>query len=109
MEWLKSYLTNRIHRVNLSDCLFQVEVIVFCVPQGAVLTPLIFLYINYLPLCCEQVDPYMLMTTDDSSLPDESNFLITYALNDELNQIFQNSCSEAIEKNCHKSKFASLL
>ena len=86
LECFKSYLTNRTRCVKLGNCLSQVEVIIFGVLQGSVLGPMLFVhYINDLPLCCEQLDPYMF--ADDTNLLYESNLLNTYTLNDKLNQI----------------------
>ena len=85
-EWFKSFLTNPNHCVKLSDCLSQVEVIIFGVQQGSVSGPQLFVpYINDLSLGYVQFDPYKF--ADDTNLFYESNLINTYALNDELNQI----------------------
>ena len=85
LQLFKSYLTNRTHCVKLGDCLSQVALVRFSIPQGSALRPLSFvLYLNHLTLSCEQLDPYMF--ADDTNLLYESTLLNTYALKDELNK-----------------------
>ena len=45
---------------------------------------LLFLYINDLPLCCEQLDPKMF--ANNTNLLYKSSFLNNYTLNDDLSQ-----------------------
>ena len=43
LEWFQSYLTNRLQAVKLSQHLSEVQTITGEVPQGSVLSPLLFL------------------------------------------------------------------
>ena len=45
--WFKSYLSNRLFRVNLGDCYLDLSNIICGIPQGSILGPLLFLiYVN---------------------------------------------------------------
>ena len=45
--WFKSYLSNRLFRVNLGNCYSDLSNITCGVPQGSILEPLLFLiYVN---------------------------------------------------------------
>ena len=67
LERFKPYLTNKNHCIKLSGCLSQVGVILFGAPKGSFLEPLLLhLYINGLPLCCDQLNPYKF--ADDKNL-----------------------------------------
>ena len=43
IDWFKSYVSNRLFKVNLENCLSDPSNIMFGVPQGSILGPLLFL------------------------------------------------------------------
>ncbi len=65
IAWLNSYLTGRVQRVEIDGVLSE-ETLVKNVPQGSVLSPLLFLlYINDMQAVC---DCNLFLYADDSSL-----------------------------------------
>ena len=64
--WFKSYLSNRLFRVNLGNCYSDPSNITCGVPQGSILGPLLFLiYVNDIP---QVVKSNMFLYPDDSCL-----------------------------------------
>ena len=50
IDWFKSYLSNRLFRVNLENCYSNPSNITCGVPQGFILVPLLFLvYVHDMP------------------------------------------------------------
>ena len=64
--WFKSYLSNRLFRVNLGNCYSNPSNITCGVPQGSILGPLLFLvYVNDMP---QAVKSNQFLYADDSCL-----------------------------------------
>ena len=64
--WFKSYLSNRLFRVNLENCYSDPSNITCGVPQGSILGPLLFLiYVNDMP---QAVKSNLFLYADDSCL-----------------------------------------
>ena len=64
--WFKSYLSNRLFRVNLENCYSDPFNITYGVPQGSVWGPLLFLiYVNDMP---HAVKSNLFLYADDSCL-----------------------------------------
>ena len=64
--WFKSYLSNRLFRVNLGNCYSDPSNITCGVPQGSILEPLLFLiYVNDMP---QAVKSNLFLYADDSCL-----------------------------------------
>ena len=85
--WFKSYLTNRIFKVNLNKTFSEPGKLLCGVPQGSILGPLLFLlYINDMP---QAVQCELLLYADDTCL------------------IFQHSDIREIERQLNKN-FSSI-
>ena len=64
--WFRSYLSNRLFRVNLGNCYSDPSNITCGVPQGSILGPLLFLiYMNDMP---QAVKSNLFLYVDDSCL-----------------------------------------
>ena len=64
--WFKSNLSNQLLRVNLENCYLDPSIIIFGVPQGSILGPLLFLiYVNDMP---QAVKSNLFLYADNSSL-----------------------------------------
>ena len=64
--WFKSYVSNRLFRLNLENCYSDPSNITFGVPQGSILGPLLFLiYVSDMP---QAVISNLFLYADDSRL-----------------------------------------
>ena len=80
LDWFKSYLSNRYQQVSCNGKLSNFQLIMFGVPQGSILGPLLFLiYINDLPNSSTLLH-YILFA-------DDSNAFLSHASYDQLIKI----------------------
>src|ERR1043165_7700875 len=90
LEWFKSYLTSRTQRVNCNGCLSNLQAILFGVPQGSILGPLLFLiYINDLPNSSTLLR-FILFA-------DDSNVFLSHSSYDKLIQLANDELSLAAD------------
>ena len=86
--WFKSYLSNRLFRVNLENCYSDPSNITCGVPQGSILGPLLFLiYVNDMP---QAVKSNLFLYADDSCLVFQGKDVIE--IEKQLNEDFTNIC-----------------
>ena len=86
--WFKSYLSNRLFRVNLENCYSDLSNITCGVQQGSILGPLLFLiYVNDMP---QAVKSNLFLYADDSCLVFQGKDAIE--IEKELNEDFTNIC-----------------
>jgi hypothetical protein len=87
LAWFQSYLSNRSQFVAIEDSVSDLLFILFGVPQGSILGPLLFLiYINDLALCSRLLS---LLFADDTALAaedDDVNRLVQF-VNEEFRKI----------------------
>ena len=67
LEWFRSYLNGRRQQTKIGNKLSDLAFILFGVPQGSILGPILFsIYINYLASVCEHSFPFLF--ADDGTL-----------------------------------------
>ena len=89
----KSYLSNRLFRVNLENCSSDPSNITCGVPQGSILGPLLFLiYVNDMP---QAVKSNLFLYADDSCLVFQGKDVIE--IEKQLNEDFTNICEWFLE------------
>lgn len=72
--WLKSYLLNRQHQVRIGSALSDLKNINIGVPQGSLLSPLLFnLYINDMPEISSNIK-FTLFADDTTLTINDSNY-----------------------------------
>ena len=91
--WFKSYLSNRLFRVNLENCCSDPSNITCGVPQGSILGPLLFLiYVNDMP---QAVKSNLFQYADDSCLDFQRKDVIE--IGKQLNEDFTSICKWFVE------------
>ena len=67
LKWFESFLANRKHVVKINDCCSQPKLLNSGLPQGALLSPVLFLlYVNDLPNISDSTCPFIF--ADDTTL-----------------------------------------
>ena len=67
LSWFESYLSNRTQRVSLNNNLSDAANVIYGVPQGSILGPLLFLiFINDLPLYIQSTSTSVDLYADDT-------------------------------------------
>ena len=105
LQLFKSYLSGRSQFVKLADAESSLMNIVFGVPQGSILGPLLFLiYINDLP---DATNFYVKLFADDTFLcaQHEQFSVLESEVNCELEKVFGWLASNKLTLNLDKSKF----
>ena len=105
LSWIRSYLTNRQQYVDMDGTKSSLAPILYGVPQGSILGPLLFLiYINDLPAALDKVIPVMF--ADDTNLVIKGkniNELVT-TLNAELDSLSDYFKANKLKLNVDKTK-----
>ena len=105
LQLFQSYLTNRTQYVKVNGVKSSCQPILFGVPQGSILGPLLFLiFINDLP---DATSLYVKLFADDTFLcAQNTNFtLLQSEVNTELNKVATWLLSNKLTLNISKSKF----
>ena len=92
--WFKSYLSNRLFRVNLGNCYSDLSNITCEIPQGSILGPLLFLiYVNDMP---QAVKSNLVLYADESCLIFQGKDI---EIEKQLNGDFTNICEWFVDNN----------
>ena len=87
-SWFRSYLSDRRQSIEIGKCISETETIVYGVPQGAILGPLLFLlYINDIHESSKEFTFYLFV--DDTRLTYANDDLRSFELtvNNELEKV----------------------
>ena len=91
--WFKSYLSNRLFRVNLGNCYSDPSNITCGIPQGSIVGPLLFLiYVNDMP---QAVKSNLFLYADNSCLIFQGKDVIE--IEKQLNGNFTNICERFVD------------
>ena len=107
--WFKSYLSNRLFRVNLGNCYSDSSNITCGVPQGSILGSLLFLiYVNDMP---QAVISNLFLYTNDSCLFFQGQDVIEIEkqLNEDFTNIFEWFVDNRLGIHIGKDKTKSIL
>ena len=107
--WFKSYLSNRLFRVNLENCYSDPSNITCGVPQGSILGPLLFLiYVNDMP---QAVKSNLFLCAEDSCLVFQGKDVIKIKkqLNEDLTNICEGIVDNRLSIHFGKDKTKSIL
>ena len=95
IDWLKSYLSSRLFRVNLGNCYSDPSNITCGLPQGFILGALLFLiYVNNMS---QTVKSNLFLYADDSCLVFQGKDVIE--IEKQLNEDFTNICEWFVDNN----------
>ena len=106
-NWFQSYLTNRKQYVEVNGAPSDLLDVMYGVPQGSVLGPLLFLiFINDLPAVCKKRKFYLF--ADDTNIYFESDSLdlLEKTMNKELKKVDKWLTTNRLALNVDKSHFA---
>ena len=106
LQWIKSYLTNRVQYVEINGKKSTEQPITIGVPQGSILGPLLFLiYINDMSKCSEKLS--FVHFADDTTvfIRGASVAGIVPALNAELQKVDSWLCSNKLSLNLEKTVY----
>ena len=108
MKWFQSYLSGRAQKVRIGSSLFKALPVTYGVPQGAILSPLLFcIYTSDLPSITQVCD--LISFVDDSKLslsfPIKDVTDARRNLEDDLRHVAAWCCKNELLINPEKTKF----
>ena len=85
-EWLRAYLSCRLHHVTLNYCISNLLPVLSGVPQGSILGPLLLIYVNDIPSFI--IDSNIFLFADDAKcLKKVSSQPDCYSLQEDLSRL----------------------
>ena len=92
IDWIQTYLTNRIQQTQLGDCISTERVVETGVPQGSILGPIFFIcYINDIVQVCKSSK--MLLYADDTvmykQISDTERYLDMHDFQQDVNRLIK--------------------
>ena len=109
IRWVKAFLSNRVQCVRINDKLSGVKPVLSGIPQGSVLGPVLFvIFINDLPLVCNNLSESFLFADDSKLYKHISNHSDVVYLNSACQNVYDWCNNWLMKLNVKKCKVLSI-
>ena len=103
-QWIRSFLSNRSQKVKIGECISRKEKLVCGVPQGGILSPIIFvLYVSDLEDWLNHSSAFTYADDTSTSISDTDVLKVIRKMEEDANQVLKYMASNGLIANTKKT------